>query len=186
MYFVTKIIDYLMIKENESGTNFERYALYNIKFNIMKKLFLISTAIILTFLMSCRSESDSESSQLMLTGTWRPDRIVTTITANGGSTSSITEVNDCQQKSRIMFATESTGNLKYYDNVNTACSIIFDVDFTYSYNPSTKAFSITTNGNKMDGEVTSLTNDKMVVYYVDKSNPQTTTKVEITATKVTN
>ena len=85
-----------------------------------------------------------------------------------------------------MFTTDASGKIKYYDNVNGTCSLLIDLDMTYSYNPGTKDFSITTNGIKMDGAVTTLTNTNMVVYYVDKSNPDSTNRVEISATKVTN
>lgn len=152
--------------------------MYNINLKIMKKLLVISAALGLAVLTSCRSDNDNESEQLTLTGNWRPDKIVSTTT---------TVVTDaCQQKGRIMFTTDTSGKINYYDNVNGTCSLLFDLDMTYSYNPGTKDFSITTNGNKMDGAVTMLTSTNMVVYYVDKSNPDSTNRVEISATKVAN
>ena len=152
----------------------------------MKKLILMSAAIILTLLMSCRSDNESDSNQLMLNGNWRPDKIMTTTTANGGTTTTSVVTNECQQKGRITFLTNTTGNFKYYDTVNGTCSMIIELDFTYTYNPASRDFSITTNGNKMDGAVTTLTNNNMVVYYVDKSNPASTNRVEISATKMAN
>ncbi len=64
----------------------------------MKKLFLMSIAIVLTVLICCRSDDDSDSNQSVLNGSWRPDKIMTTITANGGTTASSVVTNDCQQK----------------------------------------------------------------------------------------
>ena len=152
----------------------------------MKKLLVISAALGLAFLTSCRSDNDNESEQLTLTGNWRPDKIVSTTTSGGTSTTTTVITDACQQKSRIIFTTDASGKIKYYDNVNGTCSLLIDLDMTYSYNPGTKNFSITTNGNKMDGAVTTLTNTNMVVYYVDKSNRDSTNKVEISATKVDN
>ena len=152
----------------------------------MKKLLVISAALGLAFLTSCRSDNDNESEQLTLTGNWRPDKIVSTTTSGGTSTTTTVITDACQQKSRIIFTTDASGKIKYYDNVNGTCSSLIDLDMTYSYNPGTKDFSITTNGNKMDGAVTTLTNTNMVVYYVDKSNPDSTNRVEISATKVAN
>ena len=152
----------------------------------MKKLLVISAALGLALLNSCRSDNDNESEQLTLTGNWRPDKIVSTTTSGGTSTTTTVITDACQQKSRIIFTTDASGKIKYYDNVNGTCSLLIDLDMTYSYNPGTKDFSITTNGNKMDGAVTTLTNTNMVVYYVDKSNPDSTNKVEISATKVDN
>ena len=152
----------------------------------MKKLLVISTAFIFALFTSCRSDSDSDEQQLTLTGNWRPDKLMTTITSNGGTTTTTVVTNDCQQKSRLMFGTDTTGKIKYYDDSNGTCSVLFDLDLSYSYNPATKEFSITTNGNKMDGAVTTLTNNNMVAYYIDKSNPESTNKVEVFATKVSN
>ena len=73
---------------------------------------------------------------------------------------------------------------KRQDDSNGTCSVVLEVDFTYTFNPENGQFTLTTNGNTMEGEVTDLTNSNMVVYYVDKSNPTVTTKVEISATKV--
>lgn len=152
----------------------------------MKKLLAISAAVGLVLLTSCRSDNDNESEQLMLTGNWRPDKITTTTTTGITSTTTAVVTNECQQKGIIMFTTATTGKVKYYDDVNGTCSLLIDLDMTYSYNPGTKEFSITTNGNKMDGAVTNLTNSNMVVYYVDKSNPNSTNRVEISATRVEN
>ena len=152
----------------------------------MKKLLVISAALGLAVLTSCRSDNDNDSEQLTLNGNWRPDKIVSTTTSGGTSTTTTVVTDQCQQKGRIMFTTDSSGKIKYYDDVNGTCSLLFDLDMTYSYNPGTKDFSLTTNGNKMDGAVTTLTNTNMVVYYVDKSNPDSTNKVEISATKVAN
>lgn len=152
----------------------------------MKKLLVISTALGLAFLTNCRSDNDNESEQLTLTGNWRPDKIVSTTDSGGTSTTTTVVTDACQQKGRIIFTTDASGKIKYYDNVNGTCSLLIDLDMTYSYNPGSKDFSITTNGNKMDGAVTTLTNTNMVVYYVDKSNPDSTNRVEISATKVAN
>ena len=160
--------------------------MYNINLKIMKKLLVISAALGLALLTSCRSDNDNESEQLTLTGNWRPDKIVSTTTSGGTSTTTTVVTDACQQKGRIIFTTDASGKIKYYDNVNGTCSLLIDLDITYSYNPGTKDFSITTNGNKMDGAVTTLTNTNMVVYYVDKSNPDSTNRVEISATKVAN
>ena len=83
-----------------------------------------------------------------------------------------------------MFATDSSGKIKYYDDVNGTCSVIIELDF--AYNPASGDFPITTNGNKVDGAVTMLINSNMRVYYVDKSNPESTNRVEISAGKVAN
>lgn len=152
----------------------------------MKKLLVISAALGLAFLTSCRSDNDNDSEQLTLNGNWRPDKIVSTTTSGGTSTTTTVVTDQCQQKGRIMFTTDSSGKIKYYDDVNGTCSLLFDLDMTYSYNPGTKDFSLTTNGNKMDGAVTTLTSTNMVVYYVDKSNPDSVNRVEISATKVAN
>lgn len=152
----------------------------------MKKLLVISAALGLALLTSCRSDNDNESEQLTLTGNWRPDKIVSTTTSGGTSTTTTVITDACQQKGRIIFTTDVSGKIKYYDNVNGTCSLLIDLDMTYSYNPGSKDFSITTNGNKMDGAVTTLTSTNMVVYYVDKSNPDSTNRVEISATKVAN
>ncbi len=160
--------------------------MYNINLKIMKKLLVISAAVGLALLTSCRSDNDNESEQLTLKGNWRPDKIVSTTTTGGTSTTTTVVTDACQQKGRIMFTTDTSGKINYYDNVNGTCSLLFDLDMTYSYNPGTKDFSITTNGNKMDGAVTMLTSTNMVVYYVDKSNPDSTNRVEISATKVAN
>ena len=152
----------------------------------MKKLLVISAALGLAVLTSCRSDNDNDSEQLTLNGNWRPDKIVSTTTSGGTSTTTTVVTDQCQQKGRIMFTTDSSGKIKYYDDVNGTCSLLFDLDMTYSYNPGTKDFSLTTNGNKMDGAVTTLTNTNMVVYYVDKSNPDSVNRVEISATKVAN
>lgn len=146
----------------------------------MKKLFLMSIAIVLTVLICCRSDDDSDSNQLVLNGSWRPDKIMTTITANGGTTTSSVVTNDCQQKGRI----NTAGNFKYYDIVNGTCSVIIELDI--AYNRASGDFPITTNGNKVDGAVTMLINSNMRVYYVDKSNPESTNRVEISAGKVAN
>ena len=150
----------------------------------MKKLFLMSIAIVLTVLICCRSDDDSDSNQLVLNGSWRPDKIMTTITANGGTTTSSVVTNDCQQKGRITFLINTAGNFKYYDIMNGTCSVIIELDFTY--NPASGDFPIATNGNKVDGAVTMLINSNMRVYYVDKSNPESTNRVEISASKVAN
>ena len=152
----------------------------------MKKLLVISAALGLAVLTSCRSDNDNDSEQLTLNGNWRPDKIVSTTTSGGTSTTTTVVTDQCQQKGRIMFTTDSSGKIKYYDDVNGTCSLLFDLDMTYSYNPGTKDFSLTTNGNKMDGAVTTLTSTNMVVYYVDKSNPDSVNRVEISATKVAN
>ena len=146
----------------------------------MKKLFLMSIAIVLTVLICCRSDDDSDSNQLVLNGSWRPDKIMTTITANGGTTTSSVVTNDCQQKGRI----NTAGNFKYYDIVNGTCSVIIELDI--AYNRASGDFPITTNGNKVYGAVTILINSNMRVYYVDKSNPESTNRVEISASKVAN
>ena len=160
--------------------------MYNINLEIMKKLFVLSTALAVGFLSSCRSDNNSEAEQLKLNVNWRPDNIVSTTTSGGTSTTTTVVTNDCQKNGRIMFTTDTTGKIKYYDDVNGTCTMLIDLDITYSYNPVSKDFSITTNGNKMDGAVTNLTNSNMTVYYVDKSNPDSTNKIEITATKVAN
>lgn len=140
----------------------------------------MSIAIVLTVLICCRSDDDSDSNQLVLNGSWRPDKIMTTITANGGTTTSSVVTNDCQQKGRI----NTAGNFKYYDIVNGTCSVIIELDI--AYNRASGDFPITTNGNKVDGAVTMLINSNMRVYYVDKSNPESTNRVEISAGKVAN
>ena len=160
--------------------------MYNINIKIMKKLFVISTALIFGFLTSCRSDSDNESQKLMITGNWRPDKIMTTTTSNGSTTTTTVITDDCQQTGRLMFSANNTGKVKYFDKVDGTCSLIIDLDMIYTYNPDSKEFSITTNGNKMDGAVTSLSANNMVVYYIDKSNPTSTNKVEICATRVAN
>lgn len=152
----------------------------------MKKLLVIGIALALGFVTSCRSDNDSEAEALKLTGNWRPDKIVSTTTSGGTSTTTTVVTNDCQKNGRIMFMTDTTGKIKYYDDVSGTCTMLIDLDMTYSYNPVSKDFSITTNGNKMDGAVTNLTDNNMTVYYVDKGNPNSTNKVEITATKVPN
>ncbi len=140
----------------------------------------MSIAIVLTVLICCRSDDDSDSNQLVLNGSWRPDKIMTTITANGGTTTSSVVTNDCQQKGRI----NTAGNFKYYDIVNGTCSVIIELDI--AYNRASGDFPITTNGNKVYGAVTILINSNMRVYYVDKSNPESTNRVEISASKVAN
>ena len=160
--------------------------MYNINLKIMKNLLVIGTALALAFVTSCRSDNDSEAEALKLNGNWRPDKIVSTTTSGGTSTTTTVVTNDCQKNGRIMFMTDTTGKIKYYDDVSGTCTMLIDLDMTYSYNPVSKDFSITTNGNKMDGAVTNLTDNNMTVYYVDKSNPDSTNKVEITATKVPN
>ena len=150
----------------------------------MKKLFFISTTIIFTLLMSCRSDTNSDYVPLMLYGNWQPDKIVTVTTQDQSSTTTTVNSNECQKKSRIVFNSNSTGHATYYDDSNGTCSVVLEVDFTYTFNPENGYFTLTTNGNTMEGEVTDLTNSNMVVYYVDKSNPTVTTKVEISATKV--
>ena len=140
----------------------------------------MSIAIVLTVLICCRSDDDSDSNQLVLNGSWRPDKIMTTITANGGTTTSSVVTNDCQQKGRI----NTAGNFKYYDIVNGTCSVIIELDI--AYNRASGDFPITTNGNKVYGAVTILINSNMRVYYVDKSNPESTNRVEISAGKVAN
>ena len=154
----------------------------------MKKLLLISFALVIAFLSSCRSgdEANDNVEQMLITGTWRPDKIATTTIENGGSTTLTTVMDECQKRSRLLFETETTGKIKYFDNENGTCALLFDLLITYTYDPSTKEFSLTTNGNKMVGAVTSLTSTKMEVFYVDKSNPASTSKVEISATKVDN
>ena len=153
----------------------------------MKKLLLMSTSVLFALAVSCRSDDSSDNSDKMtLQGNWQPDKIVTTTTANGGSTTTTVVTDDCQKKGRITFTTDTSGKIKYYDNSNGTCTMLFDLPIEYTYNPDTKAFSITTNGNKMDGAVTTLTNSNMVVYYVDKSNSSSINKIEISATKVAN
>ena len=68
--------------------------------------------------------------------------------------------------------------------MNGTCSVIIELDFTY--NPASGDFPIATNGNKVDGAVTMLINSNMRVYYVDKSNPESTNTVETSAGKVAN
>ena len=152
----------------------------------MKKLFVISTAIILSFLMSCRSESDSESNQMMLTGNWRPDKIVSVQTQDGTTTTTTIVTNECQQKGRLLFSSNATGNVNYWDDSGGTCAVALNVDFAYTFNPENKQFTITINNNTMEGVVSTLTNNNLVVNYVDRSNPAIVNKVEISATKVAN
>ena len=160
--------------------------MYNINIKIMKKLIAFTAALSLAFITSCRSDDDNGSEQLNLVGNWRPDKIVSTATTGGTSTTTTVVTNQCQQNGRIIFTTESTGKIKFYDDSNGTCSLLIDLDMTYTYNAGSREFSVTSNGNKMDGAVTTLTNNNMVAYYVDKSNPETTNRIEISATKVEN
>lgn len=152
----------------------------------MKKLFLVSTAIIFALLTSCRSDSDEETQQLMLTGNWRPDKIVSVATENGSSTTTTIVTNDCQKKGRLLFNSNLSGNATYWDDATGTCAVALNVDFAYTYNPDTNQFTITINNNTMEGVVSTLTNNNLVVNYVDRSNPSIVNKVEISATKVAN
>lgn len=153
----------------------------------MKKLFVISVALILGFLTSCRSDNNSESAQLMLTGSWQPDKIVSVATPiNGAPTTTTVVTNACQKKGRLVFNANSTGKVTYWDASSGTCIVTLQSDFTYSFNPDTKQFTITINNNTMEGAVTTLTDGNLVIYYVDKSNASITNKVEISATKVAN
>lgn len=152
----------------------------------MKKLMLLSGTFLLLLMLSCRSEDDDSVVQMNLKGSWRPDKIMTTTTQNGGSTTSTVITDNCQQKSRIVFSTDTSGNITYYDTINGTCGILITTDFTYSLNPQNNAFSITTNGNKMEGGVTTLSDTQLNFYYIDKGNPTVTNRVEISATRVSN
>ena len=152
----------------------------------MKKLFLIGMAVIFAFLMSCRSDSNTDTPQLNLNGNWSPDKIVSTATQNGTTTTTTVVTNDCQKKGRLVFNSNSTGKVTYWDDSNGTCAIALAADFTYTFDPDTKKFSITINNNTMYGAVTTLTNSNVVIYYVDKSNPAISNNIEISATKVAN
>lgn len=152
----------------------------------MKKLMLISATFLLLLTLSCRSDDDNSDGQMNLKGSWRPDKIMTVTTQNGGSTTSTVITDNCQQKSRIVFSTETSGNITYYDTINGECGVLIATDLIYSFNSQNNAFSITTNGNKMEGGVTTLSNTQLNFYYIDKGNPNVTNRVEISATRVSN
>ena len=162
------------------------YVIHNIKLNSMKKLLVISTAIILALFTSCRSDSDNDEQQLMLTGNWRPDKIVSVSTQNGTTTTTTIVTNDCQKKGRLLFNSNLSGNVTYWDDESDTCEIALNVDFAYTFNPDTKQFTITINNNTMEGIVSTLTDNSLVVNYIDRSNPAIVNKVEISATKVAN
>lgn len=65
-------------------------------------------------------------------------------------------------------------------------ALVIDLATTFNYNPETKGFSMITNGNKINGATTTLINSNIIVYYVDKSDPDIINEVEISDTKGAN
>ncbi len=129
----------------------------------MKKL--ISLLSLLFFaaiiLVSCRKDDD-ESQQPTIVGTWQPTSFKATGVVNGLNVSQTVTANACQLNSRLVFNNNGTGVTKNWNEQNGNCVQEPEENFTYSYNPQTKALTVTTGPDTNTGTITTLTNSQLV------------------------
>lgn len=141
-------------------------------------------------LSACRSEDDEELEvpENTLVGIWQPYKLSQTATLSTGPYVDGVAYTSCQQRGRILFSADGTGNSKTYNEVGGACMLQDDSNFTYTFNPATMEFTITdAAGMKQTGMVKSLTNSELVYevtgIYTFQGEPNVSVTTMITARK---
>ena len=157
----------------------------------MKKLFLMSVFLLLSFsFFSCNNDDDNVE-RASLVSKWQPYKLTQSAVLSTGSVSNTTDFNDCQQRSRVTFNSDKSGNSTLYGYENRNCLIQADSNFKYSYNPDNNELVVRNpDGSTQTGTVQSLTATDLVYKLVGVYDYEGEENVEVTtiisARKVTN
>lgn len=128
----------------------------------MQKTFILSLIISL-ILISCRSENDSQITELdKIVGIWK---MAKTITISGVDNSTIIEEynpDDCKQKSTYEFNQNGKYIMNDYNKISNECKHQ-NRTVSYTYNPKEQKLII----DNTEAKVLELTDSKLVVYVQD-------------------
>ncbi|RXM52433.1 MULTISPECIES: lipocalin family protein [unclassified Chryseobacterium] len=114
----------------------------------MKKLALLFFGLSLLVTTGCNNSNEIVIDEPII-GFWQPQKeVVTTVEVGEQPISDVITYTDCQKQSRWWFSTEVTGKrIDVEDPVTgTACNILPDKNFTYTYDKSSKALQIKYQG----------------------------------------
>ncbi|MDM1554281.1 lipocalin family protein [Chryseobacterium indologenes] len=114
----------------------------------MKKLALLFLGVSLLVTTGCNNSNDIVIDEPVI-GLWQPVKeVVTTVEVGEQPISDVITYTDCQKQSRWWFSTEITGKrIDVEDPTSgTACNILPDKNFTYTYDKSGKTLQIKYQG----------------------------------------
>ncbi|UHO38735.1 lipocalin family protein [Chryseobacterium capnotolerans] len=114
----------------------------------MKKLALLFFGLSLLVTTGCNNSNDIVIDEPVI-GLWQPIKeVVTTVEVGEQPISDVITYTDCQKQSRWWFNTEVAGKrIDVEDPITgTACNILPDKNFTYSYDKSGKTLQIKYQG----------------------------------------
>ncbi|AZA91251.1 hypothetical protein EG344_13845 [Chryseobacterium sp. G0162] len=114
----------------------------------MKKLALLFFGLSLLVTTGCNNSNDIVIDEPVI-GLWQPlKEVVTTVEVGEQPISDVITYTDCQKQSRWWFSTEITGKRIDVEDptTGTACNILPDKNFTYSYDKSGKTLQIKYQG----------------------------------------
>lgn len=136
-------------------------------------------------LQSCRLDDDKNNNMedQNLVGIWQPYRLNQKATLTTGAYDQTTEFTICQQKGRITFSDNNTGSSKTYADVNDACFLQDEANFTYIYDTNSNILTITNeDGTSQSGSVVKLTPSELVYELVGNYDFQGETNVQVKTT----
>lgn len=143
----------------------------------MKKLALLFAGLSLFVATGCNNDDDNSTPEFPIVGVWQPIKEVQTTVAIGESpVSDEILYTDCQKESRWRFKNETIGQktLSGDSGVNPGtCDILFDRNFTYTYDKGTKAIQIKYQGivEPDKGKVTLLNETTLNLTIEDSTDP---------------
>lgn len=140
---------------------------------------------------SCKNDDDDNMEKANLIGKWQPYKLSQSATLSTGPFNNTTDLNECQQRSRILFNSDNSGRSTLYSEENGTCSLQADSNFTYTFNPDNNDLTVKSpDGSTHSGTVESISSTNLVYKLVGEYDFEGEDNVRVTtiisARKTTN
>lgn len=119
-------------------------------------------AIFALALISCSSDREPVSAEILLVGIWKMEK---TTTVSGKDNTTVISENlpdECKQKSTYEFSKDGNYIINDYNNTNSGC-VLSSRTTPYNFNPNEKTLTIGPSTSK----VLELTQNRLIIYVAD-------------------